>query len=215
MTKYEWKAVGQRLLEKYGSALFSGEYVLIEEDEAAEILGASITNAMPGSCYLERGTSPQHITATIPKHLGILGFSSRLGTRHGGKYLVVYLPGESSERRLLSAGDTKRTRRDPSYSQAIHRSTLQLEIMTWLRERCHLPAADQISLFRTIPDGLKVDVHVHEPSPRRLLSRTKAMEIMYGQLIRKVVKNDSFDGIIYFMYLTSTVFLSTTFGESP
>jgi hypothetical protein len=88
MAKYQWETVRQRLLETYGNVLLNGEFVVLDEDEAGEMMGASINRAMPGSCYLERGISPECVTPTVPRHLGLLGFSSRLGTRRGRKYLL-------------------------------------------------------------------------------------------------------------------------------
>lgn len=198
MAKYQWEAVKQRLMEAYGTQLLGGDFVVLEGSDAADTLGASITRAMPGSCYLERGVSPERITATVPRHLGLLGFSSRLGTRGGRKYLLVYLPGELSQQPETTTGKRKRIHGAPNHAQTIHGSTLTVDIMTWLREACDFPDTAHTLLFKTLHDGLTVDIHPH--GQRLLLSRTEAMERAYEQLIRKVRKNEGLDGIIYFMY---------------
>jgi len=72
--------------------LRQGEHAVIEEEEGEEIFGKSIKRAMQGRCVLEEGMKPKAVTPTIPRHLGLMGFSSRVGRHRGRRYVEIWIP---------------------------------------------------------------------------------------------------------------------------
>jgi len=89
---YDWANVKKILEMKAGDALAKGMAIKIYEDESEEIFGKSISRAMPGKCILENDDKPGEITPTIPRHLGELGYSNRVGTEKGKKYVLIWKP---------------------------------------------------------------------------------------------------------------------------
>jgi hypothetical protein len=59
-------------------------------------------------------THPTNITPTIPRHLGLFGYSSRVGSRNGKKYVEIWLPHitrttkEDAPKRNIKAENKKR-----------------------------------------------------------------------------------------------------------
>ncbi|TFG75469.1 MAG: peroxide stress protein YaaA [Thermodesulfobacteriales bacterium] len=92
MDRYDWDGLKKKLLEKYRAQLDLGEHIIITEDESDHFFGKSIKSAMPGKCILEEGINPKKVVPTIPKHLGLLGYSSRVGLKNNRKYVEIWAP---------------------------------------------------------------------------------------------------------------------------
>jgi len=90
--RYDWNNAKTIIEMKHGDALAKGKVIKIHEDESEEIFGKSIARANPGRCILEESDDPYRLEATVPRHLGKLGYSSRVGTEGGKKYVLVWKP---------------------------------------------------------------------------------------------------------------------------
>jgi len=95
MERYDYDLVRMVLEREYSERLSYGEHIIIWEEDSAQIFGKSIRRAMPGKCVLEDATNPEDVTPTIPRHLGMKGYSSRIGKKSGRKYVEIWLPSSS------------------------------------------------------------------------------------------------------------------------
>ena len=93
---YDWKQAEHEIERRFGEMLRRGEHVVVWEEESERIFGKSIDRAMQGRCLLEEGTRPTGVTPTIPRHLGLMGYSSRVGSRRGRRYVEIWLPTKPS-----------------------------------------------------------------------------------------------------------------------
>jgi len=89
--RYDWEYARTIIEDEFGEQLRRGEHITIWESESTRIFGRSIEHAMEGKCDLGI-TRPTNVTPTIPRHLGLFGFSSRVGSRNGIKYVEIWLP---------------------------------------------------------------------------------------------------------------------------
>ena len=89
---YNWVEAKRKIGQSFGDALLRGEHVVFAEEESTEVFGKSIKRAMNGHCILEDGTDPETVVPTIPRHLGLMGYSSRVGRRSGRRYVEIWLP---------------------------------------------------------------------------------------------------------------------------
>lgn len=81
---------------RFGEKLRKREPVVIWEEESEGVFGKLIKTAMKGRCLLEEGTRPAEVTPTIPRHLGLIGYSSRVGSRRSRRNVEIWLPTEPS-----------------------------------------------------------------------------------------------------------------------
>jgi hypothetical protein len=89
---YHWDEAKLRIGQNFTEALLRGEHVAVSEEESSGIFGKPIGHAMQGSCILESGTDPKTVVPTIPRHLGLMGYSSRVVRRHGRRCVEIWLP---------------------------------------------------------------------------------------------------------------------------
>lgn len=89
--RYDYELFWYKVREEFGGKLYTKVFK-ISEDESFQYFGRSIKKAMTGKCILEEGDYPQYVTATIPKYLGERGFSCRVGTKGGKKYVMFWHP---------------------------------------------------------------------------------------------------------------------------
>lgn len=77
----------------YSERLIGGEHVVVWEDESERIFGKSIARANKDKIDLDiQNIPPQTKTCTICYHLAKIGYSSRVGSRKGKKYVEIWLP---------------------------------------------------------------------------------------------------------------------------
>lgn len=91
--RYDWELAEEEIKDRFGDRLEKGEHIVIWEDESSEIFGKTIARANTGKIDLDMQEIPPLIdTCIICYHLAIMGYSSRIGTRGGKKYVEIWLP---------------------------------------------------------------------------------------------------------------------------
>ena len=97
--RYDYELFWNMIRREAGDKLYTHPWE-ITEDESPKYFGKSIKNANEGKCILEKGNDPKNINPTIPRHIGEKGFSCRVGTHGGKKYVQIWFPGilEKDER---------------------------------------------------------------------------------------------------------------------
>ena len=91
--RYDWELAEKEIRDRFRDRLEKWEHIVIWEDESIEIFGKSIARANTGKINLDiQKIPPLNDTCTICYHLAIMGYSSRVGTRKGKKYVEIWLP---------------------------------------------------------------------------------------------------------------------------
>ncbi|MFX0097780.1 MAG: hypothetical protein ACFE7E_08490 [Candidatus Hodarchaeota archaeon] len=91
--RYDWERARRVISHIFSDKLSRGEHVVIWENKSEEIFGRSIARANACKIDLDIQEIPPLIaTGTICYHLAKMGYSNRVGSRKGKKYVEIWLP---------------------------------------------------------------------------------------------------------------------------
>lgn len=88
--RYDYGKFIREIKLRFHDELEKGAHIIITEDESIEFFGKSIKDANIGECILEKGGNPESINATIPRQLGLEGYSSKLFIVNNERRLEIW-----------------------------------------------------------------------------------------------------------------------------
>ena len=90
--RYDYDLAERMILKEFGEKLRRGEHVFIDEEDSRLYFGKSIERALGGCVDLDEGLIIRKDFATVPLHMSQRGFSCKVGTRNGLKYVELWFP---------------------------------------------------------------------------------------------------------------------------
>jgi len=91
--RYDYDRAERMILKAFGEKLRRGEHVFINEEDSSLYFGKSIRDANKSVIDLDEGPIPDsQVSPTVQRHMAQRGFSCRIGTRNGMKYVELWFP---------------------------------------------------------------------------------------------------------------------------
>ena len=91
--RYNYDRAERMILIEFGEKLRIGEHVFIGEEDSQLYFRKSIRDANTSVIDLDKGPIPgSQVSPTVQRHMAQRGFSCRIGTRNGMKYVELWFP---------------------------------------------------------------------------------------------------------------------------